>query len=201
MPFFYGTFQCGTEIFSKKFQIQTFVILSVNWPKVLQAPFYVQFLFVFWESDKIKDTFWNFLTFTLAFFWFVANSFLRKGLSSHTRIIWKSAKKEKKIEIHLYHVVCKGQKKPKADWRAIDSSQKRTNEFVLFAFFLLFTANKSNSFVHCLGESMARQSCFRFYLTITGKHLSPLFLVISKLINKLCLHHFLETYCLSNLSS
>ena len=41
--------------------------------------------------------------------------------------------------------ISKGQIKPKTDWRAVDSSKKRTNEFVLFAF-LLFTANKSNSF-------------------------------------------------------
>jgi hypothetical protein len=37
----------------------------------------------------------------------------------------------------------KGQIKTKADWRAVDSPKKRTNEFVLFAFFL-FTANKTN---------------------------------------------------------
>ena len=57
----------------------------------------------------------------------------------------------------------KGQIKPKADWRAVDSP----NEFVLFAF-LLFTANKTNSFFCFLGESMVRQSCFRFYLTFSG---------------------------------
>ena len=28
----------------------------------------------------------------------------------------------------------KGQIKPKADWRAVDSPKKQTNEFVLFAF-------------------------------------------------------------------
>ena len=38
------------------------------------------------------------------------------------------------------------------------------DDFVLFAF-LLFTANKSNSSVRFLGESTARQSAFRFYLT------------------------------------
>ena len=37
----------------------------------------------------------------------------------------------------------KGQLKPKADLRAIDSPKELTDEFVLFAF-LLFTANKSN---------------------------------------------------------
>ena len=54
----------------------------------------------------------------------------------------------------LFH---KGQIKPKADWRAVDSPKKRRNEFVLLAF-LLFMARK----VHFLGESMARQSAFGF---------------------------------------
>ena len=48
--------------------------------------------------------------------------------------------------------VLKGQIISKADWRAIDSPKKQTDEFVLFAF-LLFTANKSNLFVLFLGES------------------------------------------------
>ena len=55
--------------------------------------------------------------------------------------------------------VAKGQLISKADWQAIDSLKKRTDEFVFFAF-LLFTANKSNSSVPFLGESMARQSAF-----------------------------------------
>ena len=58
----------------------------------------------------------------------------------------------------------KGQIQPKADWRAIDSSKKQTNGFVLFAF-LLFMASKTNSLVHFLGESTARPNCFWFYLT------------------------------------
>ena len=57
-------------------------------------------------------------------------------------------------------VMPKGQLILKADWRAIDSPKKLTDEFVLFAF-LLFTANKSNSSVHFLGEFMARQSAFK----------------------------------------
>ena len=48
----------------------------------------------------------------------------------------------------------KGQIKPKADWHAVDSPKKQMNEFVLFAF-LLFTANKTNSLIWSLGESMA----------------------------------------------
>jgi hypothetical protein len=58
----------------------------------------------------------------------------------------------------IFPVACyqlpKGQLISKADWRTIDSLKKRTDEFVLFAF-LLFTANKSNSSVRFLGESMA----------------------------------------------
>ena len=61
-------------------------------------------------------------------------------------------------------LLIKGQLISKADWRAIDSPKKRTDEFVLFAF-LLFTANKSNLFVRFLGESTARQCAFRNYLT------------------------------------
>ena len=53
----------------------------------------------------------------------------------------------------------KGQLISNADWRAIDSPKKQTDEFVLFVF-LLFTANKSNSSVRFLGESTARQSAF-----------------------------------------
>ena len=53
----------------------------------------------------------------------------------------------------------KGQLISKADWRTINSPKKRTDEFVLFAF-LLFTANKSNLSIHCLGESTGRQSVF-----------------------------------------
>ena len=60
--------------------------------------------------------------------------------------------------------ISKGQLIPKADWRAIDFPKKQKDEFVLFAF-LLFTANKSNSSIRFLGESTARQSAFRFYLT------------------------------------
>jgi hypothetical protein len=61
-------------------------------------------------------------------------------------------------------VIPKGQLISKADWPAIDSPKKRTDEFVLFAF-LLFMANKSNSSVRFLGESTARQSAFRLNLT------------------------------------
>ena len=52
--------------------------------------------------------------------------------------------------------------------RSANFSQKQTHEFVLFAF-LLFMANKSNSSVRFLGEFMARQSAFWFYLTFRPK--------------------------------
>ena len=53
----------------------------------------------------------------------------------------------------------KGQVKPKADWRAVDSSKKGTDEFDLFAV-KSKKANKTNSSVLFLGESMDRQSAF-----------------------------------------
>ena len=58
----------------------------------------------------------------------------------------------------------KGQIKPKADRRTLDSPKKQTDELVLFAF-LVVVANKTNSFVLFRGESTARPNCFRFYLT------------------------------------
>ena len=45
-------------------------------------------------------------------------------------------------------------------------SQKWRKKFVLFAF-LLFTANKTNSFFRFLEESTWRQSCFLFHLTFS----------------------------------
>ena len=53
----------------------------------------------------------------------------------------------------------KGQLILKADWRAIDSPKKWTDEFDLFAV-KSKKANKTNSSVRFLGESMARQSAF-----------------------------------------
>ena len=43
-------------------------------------------------------------------------------------------------------------KRSKADWRAVDSSKKQMEEFVLFAY-LLFTAKKNKSSIRFLGES------------------------------------------------
>ena len=45
----------------------------------------------------------------------------------------------------------------KADWRAVDSPKKRTDEFDLFAV-KRKKANKTNSSGFFLGESIARQS-------------------------------------------
>ena len=59
----------------------------------------------------------------------------------------------------------KGQIKPKADWRALDSPKKQMNEFVLFAY-LLFTANKTNSFIPFFGESTVRPNCFLFFFNV-----------------------------------
>ena len=64
-------------------------------------------------------------------------------------------------------VQTKGQLISKAIYGLLTSPKKRTDEFVLFVF-LLFTANKSNSSVRFLGESIARQSAFRFYLTLVA---------------------------------
>ena len=51
--------------------------------------------------------------------------------------------------------------KPKADWRAIDSPKKRTNEFDFFAV-KSKKAKNPNLLVHFLGEYMARQSAYSF---------------------------------------
>ena len=58
---------------------------------------------------------------------------------------------KKRTEGELANSITKGQIKPKADWRAVDSPKKQTNEFVLFAF-LLFMANKTNFFVRFFGR-------------------------------------------------
>ena len=57
--------------------------------------------------------------------------------------------------VTLFSKLTKGQLISKAIYGLLTSPKKRTDKFVLFAF-LLFTANKSNLFVHFLGESTAR---------------------------------------------
>ena len=56
----------------------------------------------------------------------------------------------------------KGQLISKADWRVIDSPKKQMDEFDLFAL-KTKKANKTNSSIRFLGESMARQSAFEIY--------------------------------------
>ena len=58
----------------------------------------------------------------------------------------------------------KGQIKPKADWRAVDSSNKRSNEFVFYA----VKSKKTNSFVRSVfGRIYGAPICLRFYLTFS----------------------------------
>ena len=65
--------------------------------------------------------------------------------------------------------VTKGQIKPKADWRAVDSPKKQTNKFVSFAF-LHFTANKTNSFVCFFTSSFHKEYFCRrtFWIQFTS---------------------------------
>jgi hypothetical protein len=53
----------------------------------------------------------------------------------------------------------KGQIKPKADWHAVDSPKKRTNDFFLF---YSSWQKQTNSFVRFLGESTVRKSAYSF---------------------------------------
>ena len=74
------------------------------------------------------------------------------------------------FNLHFWHsstnnqgATLKGQVKPKADWRAVDSHKKQTNLFCL-----LFCFSQKTKQIHSFifwGDSVARQSCFRFYLT------------------------------------
>ena len=65
-----------------------------------------------------------------------------------------------------FFFILKVRKNRKADWRAIDSSKKRMDEFDLFAV-KSKKANKTNSSVRFLGESMARQSAFEINWPLT----------------------------------
>ena len=90
--------------------------------------------------------------------------YIRPGsrLSTKNTADWNARYYEKGLAI----LFTKSQLISKAIYGLLNSPQKQTDEFVLFAF-LLFTANKSNSSVHFLGESTARQPAFWFYLTFT----------------------------------
>ena len=72
----------------------------------------------------------------------------------------------------LGSLATKGQLISKAIYGLLTSPKKRTDEFVLFAF-LLFTANKSNSYIQFLGESMARQSAIGFIWPLVAELFGP----------------------------
>ena len=57
--------------------------------------------------------------------------------------------------------------KPKADWRNVDSPKKTNGHICFVCFFTLHRKKRSNSSVHFLGESTARQFAFRFYLNFS----------------------------------
>jgi hypothetical protein len=64
-------------------------------------------------------------------------------------------------ESHFCSYSSKGQIKPKADWRALDSP-KKTNKIIWGFFAMKSKKSKKKSFVHFLGESRARQSAYGF---------------------------------------
>ena len=76
------------------------------------------------------------------------------------------------FQIFRPSVIPKGQLISKAIYGLLISPKKRTDDFCVFAF-LLFMANKSNSSVCFFGESTARQSAFRFYLTFSKHRVQP----------------------------
>ena len=87
------------------------------------------------------------------------------GLKEMGKFFWEG--REKSLPSWLSQIsFAKGQLILKAIYGMLTSPKKQMDEFDLFAF-LLFTANKSNSFVRFLGKSTARQSAFQFYLTFT----------------------------------
>ena len=69
------------------------------------------------------------------------------------------------------HISGKGQLISKAIYGLLTSPKKRMDKFDLFVF-SIFTENKSNSSIGFFGESRARQSAFRYYLTFS---VQPLF--------------------------
>ena len=77
------------------------------------------------------------------------------------------------ISIFLFFLMAKGQLIAKADWRAIDSPKKQTDEFDLFAVKCRKT-NKTNASIRFLGESMARQSAFEINWPLPRSWLSYL---------------------------
>ena len=74
-----------------------------------------------------------------------------------TRILKILQKFQELMDRLIYISICQ-----KQDWRCRFS--QKMNKQICLVCFLLFTANKTNSLVHFLGESTARQTCFWFYL-------------------------------------
>ena len=73
-----------------------------------------------------------------------------------------SSFRKKNVSIQVFRfILSKGQIKPKADLRAVDSPKKQTKEFGVFAV-KSKKATKTNSFVCFLVLSVARQSAFGF---------------------------------------
>ena len=103
-------------------------------------------------------------------------------MGNHTWRILSHLRGRNVEKMSIIVLIFKGQMKTKADWRAVDFSEKWRNKFVLFAF-LLFTANKTNLFVNLLGESTARPKFFWFYLTFTKMEISSNFFASSENFN------------------
>ena len=105
----------------------------------------------------------NFLTDTRKYYEKKVNLLSCKLQSSNSSCIlhlqWKVSIYWKTWRLDL---AAKGQIKPIADCRAVDSPKKRTNERIWFFAFLTFMAKKANSFVRFLGESTAWKSAYCF---------------------------------------
>ena len=88
-------------------------------------------------------------------------SFMTRLLITVTQIFGLASKLEHflKVPSLLNDLNAKGQLISKADWHAINSPKKRTDEFDLFAV-KSKKAKKINSSPNFLGESMACQSAF-----------------------------------------
>jgi hypothetical protein len=63
---------------------------------------------------------------------------------------------------NLFFRLLKGQIKPKADWRAIDSLKKRTKRICFLFFAMKSREAKKKSFVPFLEEFTARLSAYSF---------------------------------------
>ena len=94
-------------------------------------------------------------TFQPGMYFFSTNC--RKNIDT---FLWSFPEDGKKISWHF--VPIKGQKKSKSNFPAIDSSKKRTNEFVFLSWYTI-QDRKTNSFVRFFEESMAEKFAFDFF--------------------------------------